>query len=85
MQKYDFLFSFYIFFGTKILRLYAGRRSRRERDSSGTTEARKPQVREAHAVEMKREGDGADSPTRAAEAHLWCAWRRSGSPKSLMC
>jgi hypothetical protein len=39
MQKYDFLFSFFIFFDTKILGFRAGRRSRRERDSSGTTEA----------------------------------------------
>jgi hypothetical protein len=40
------------------------RRSRRERDSSGTTVAANG-----------GEGDGADSPTRAADAqaHLWCA------------
>ncbi len=50
-----------------------------ERDSSGTTEARN---------EMKREGDGADSPTRANNAHQvaplvrQCASERSGSPKS---
>jgi hypothetical protein len=83
MQKYDFLFSFYIFFGTKILRLYAGRRSRRSALSrtTGATvrnargiEAEPPSSREAAAKVMERIA----RRERAVGA-------RSGSPKSLMC
>jgi hypothetical protein len=51
----------------------ARRRRASERDSSGTTEHMRrvsaPEVR----VRRMCEGDAADSPTRAGDAHLWCA------------
>jgi hypothetical protein len=58
-----------------ILDTIARRRRVCERDSSGTTVARRPQVREAHAVETSAKVMERIARRERAEAHLWCAWR----------